>query len=140
MLNLDTTTEFGRRVQRRLQEERIVWLTTVAGGQTPQPRPVWFLWDGEAFLIFSEPDTHKLQHIASNPKVALNFNGDEFGGDIVVFTGEAQVAEDVPPADEISDYVDKYEKGMESIGMTPAEFAQSFSVPVRVTPQSLRGH
>jgi PPOX class probable F420-dependent enzyme len=140
MLDLDTTTEFGRRVQRRLQEERIIWLTTVASDQTPQPRPVWFLWDGQTFLIFSRPDTHKLRHIANNPNVALNFDGDELGGDIVVFTGEAQVAEDVPPADEIPDYVDKYEDGMERIGMTPSEFAQSFSVPVRITPQSLRGH
>ena len=56
-MKIDTTTEFGQRVMRRLQEEVVVWLTTVDASDTPQPRPVWFLWEGETFLIYSQPDT-----------------------------------------------------------------------------------
>ena len=51
----DTTTDFGRRVERRLRDEYLVWLTTVRADGLPQPSPVWFLWDGETVLIYSQP-------------------------------------------------------------------------------------
>jgi hypothetical protein len=47
---IDTNTEFGQRVARRLAEERIAWLTTIDSNGAPQPRPIWFLWDGATFL------------------------------------------------------------------------------------------
>ena len=50
-MKLDPSTEFGARVERRLPDERIIWLTTVGPDNTPQPSPVWFFWDGETFLI-----------------------------------------------------------------------------------------
>ena len=137
---IDPTTEFGQRVARRLKEERIIWLTTVDQNDVPQPRPVWFWWDGETFLIYSMPGTHKLEHIARNPKVALNLDGDGLGGDIVVFTGEARLAEETPPANEVADYADKYQEGFTRINMTPEAFARTYSVALRVTPTSLRGH
>ena len=56
---IDQTTPFGQRVARRLDEERIIWLTTVSATGVPHPRPVWFWWDGESFLIYSKPDTFK---------------------------------------------------------------------------------
>jgi hypothetical protein len=39
---IDTAIPFGARVARRLQEERIIWLTTVRSNGTPQRSPVWF--------------------------------------------------------------------------------------------------
>jgi PPOX class probable F420-dependent enzyme len=137
---IDLSTEFGERVQRRLAEERIIWLTTVSGSSTPQPRPVWFLWDGETFLIYSRQDTYKETHIKSNPKVALNFDGNGMGGDIVVFTGRAQIAEDALSADQVSEYVEKYQEGFLRLGMTKEEFASTYSLPIRVKPDKLRGH
>jgi PPOX class probable F420-dependent enzyme len=137
---LDLTTEFGRRVARRLAEERIIWLTTVSNDLSPQPRPVWFWWDGECVLIYSRPGTHKLHHIERIPKVALNLDGDGLGGDIVVLTGEAWVEEDAPPADQVPAYVEKYREGFARLRMSPREFADSYSVPVRVRPTGLRGH
>ena len=73
---IDTTSEFGTRVAQRLQQEGIIWLTTVRGDGTPQPSPVWFLWDGETFLIYSQPGAPKVRNIARSPKVALHLNGD----------------------------------------------------------------
>jgi PPOX class probable F420-dependent enzyme len=137
---IDMTTEFGRRVERRLKEERIIWLTTVDRHGTPQPRPVWFWWDGQSFLIYSQPDTHKLKHIERNPQVALNLDGDGQGGDIIVFTGEAELAGDAPPANQVAEYVEKYQAGFTRIKMTAEQFAQSFSVALRVTPANIRGH
>lgn len=137
---LDLATEFGQRVARRLKEEHIVWLTTVGPDDIPQPRPVWFLWDGETFLIYSQPDTYKLRHIARNPKVALNLDSDGRGGDIVIFTGQASIDSDAPPANELVAYADKYQEGIAGIGMSPEKFAKSYSVALRVKPISLRGH
>jgi len=137
---IDTTTEFGRRVARRLTEERIIWLTTISPDGTPQPRPVWFLWDGETFLIYSKPNTHKLQHIANTPNVALNLDGNGLGGDIVVFTGQAALDASAPPANEISAYAEKYQEGIKRISMSAEEFARTYSVALRITPTNLRGH
>jgi PPOX class probable F420-dependent enzyme len=137
---IDLTNEFGRRVARRLEEERIGWLTTVSGSGVPAPRPIWFLWDGESFLIYSKPDTHKLRHIALNPRVAINLDGDGLGGDIVVFAGAASVDREAPPADQNEVFIEKYEDGLTRINMTPSEFSASYSVPIRIQPISLRGH
>lgn len=139
-MQIDTKTEFGQRVQRRLQEARIAWLTTVDEQGTPQPRPVWFLWDGESFLIFSRPSTHKLRHITQNSQVALHLDGDGLGGDIIVFTGEAAISPETPTADQILAYVEKYASGFARINMSAAQFAQEYSVALRVKPLKLRGH
>ena len=137
---IDLSTEFGQRVQRRLNEERVLWLTTVSGNSAPQPRPVWFLWDGESFLIYSRPNTFKQTHIKANPNVALNFDGNGVGGDIVVFACKAQMANDASPADQVPEYVQKYQDGFLRLGMSKEEFANTYSEAIRVIPNKLRGH
>ena len=139
-MKIDTTTEFGQRVARRLRDETIGWLTTVGPDGTPQPSPIWFLWDGETILIYSRPDTPKLRNIERTPRAALNLDGDGHGGDIVVLTGEAHVDRDAPAAQDYPEYLEKYRQGIARIGMTPEQFAEAYSVPVRMTPTKLRGH
>src|SRR5947207_2131062 len=129
-MELDTSTEFGARVERRLREELVIWLTTVRPDGRPEPSPVWFLWDGETFLIYSQ----------NSSKVALNFDGDGMGGNIVVITGQAEIASEAPPANEVAAYVQKYQRGFTRIGLSAEGFAQSYSVAIKVTPTSLRGH
>ena len=137
---LDLSTEFGQRVQRRLSKEWIIWLTTISSNLIPQPRPVWFLWDGESFLIYSRRGTFKEAHIQNNPRVSLHFDSDGRGGDIVVFTGEAELDKTAPPADQIREYVAKYSDGFKRIGMSKEEFAQTYSIAIRVLPDKVRGH
>ena len=84
--------ELGERVLQRLEHEIVIWLTTVSKDGTPQPNPVWFLWDGETILIYSQPDAAKVHNITRSPKVSLHFEGaDVVGGDVIVLTGEARV-------------------------------------------------
>jgi PPOX class probable F420-dependent enzyme len=139
-VQIDTSSEFGARAARRLNEDTIGWLTTVSPGGTPQPSPIWFLWDGETAVIYSRPDTPKLRHIAANPKVSLNLDGDGRGGDIVVLTGEAEIDESIPPANQDQAYLAKYTQGIAGIKMTPESFAAAYSVPIRFRPTRLRGH
>ncbi len=117
-------------------------MTTVRADRTPQPSPVWFLWDGETFLIYSRPNTQKLRNIRSNPRVAVHLDGDGHGGNIVVITGEARIAPETSPAHQVPAFAEKYEKGgyFARIGTTAAGFARSYSVPIRITPTTLRGH
>ena len=37
-----------------MQQEQIIWLTTVDSHHTPQPRPVWFHWDEETVLMIEK--------------------------------------------------------------------------------------
>ena len=139
-MRIDTGSEFGGRAARRLRDELIYWLVTVDPDGTPQPSPVWALWDGETFLIYSQRDTPKLRNLASRPRVALHLDGDGRGGDIVIVTGDARIVSDAPPADRVPEYIAKYGEGVRRIGMTPESFARAYSVAVRVTPARLRGH
>jgi len=136
---LDFSTRFGRHANRRLRQEKIIWLTTVDSNNTPQPRPVWFHWDGETVLIFSEGDTAKLWHIERNPKVSLNFNTDEEGGDVAVLLGDAVVLDKPPAPTRVKAYLRKYNAGIKSLGMTVAQFTEAYTIPIVVTPQAMRG-
>jgi PPOX class probable F420-dependent enzyme len=131
---LDTATEAGSRADRRLSEEGIIWLTTVRSDGQPQSVPVWFLWDGETFLIYSQPDQQKLKNIGTNPRVGLNLNSSARGGDVVRVEGAAEILEDFPPATELGEYVEKYRESIARIGFEPDSFARAYSVALRVTP------
>ncbi|MCL4561462.1 MAG: TIGR03667 family PPOX class F420-dependent oxidoreductase [Chloroflexi bacterium] len=125
-------------VEKRLREEQVIWLTTVTSEGMPLPTPVWFLWEGDAFLIYTLANSVKLNNIAQNPHASLNLNSDEYGDKVVVFTGEIQIAKDVPPADQNQAYIAKYREGLADLKMTPAGFAGSYSVPLRMVPTHLR--
>lgn len=136
---VDLTSRFGRHANRRLRQEKVIWLTTVDEQGTPQPRPVWFHWDGETILIFSEENKAKLRHIARNPNVSLNFNTDDDGGDVVVILGEAKILSDPPDESRVKSYLRKYREGIKSLDMTVQEFTESYKVPILVTPKRIRG-
>ncbi len=140
MLNLDPDSEFGARVQRRLDDEELIWLTTVDRTGTPRSVPVWFYWDGEAILIYSQPGQLKVRNIERNPRVNLHFNGDADGGNIIVFTGEARTAPDAPRASQNPPYLKKYGAGIERIGLTPESFDATYATAIRVTPERVSGH
>jgi PPOX class probable F420-dependent enzyme len=132
---LDTTTEVGARAERRLREEKIAWLTTVRSDGQPQSVPVWFLWDGESFLIYSRPGRQKLRNIGRDPRVGLHLNSNDRGGDVVRVEGTAGILDGFPPASEVGDYVEKYRESIARIGFDPDGFARAYSVALRVTPE-----
>lgn len=131
----DTSTETGARAERRLREEGIAWLTTVRSDGTPQPVPIWFLWDGEAFLVYSQPGAQKLKNIQNNPRVAMNLNSGAGGNDVVRAEGVAETVEDAPPAPEVPNYLEKYRSDIPRIGMSEEEFADTYRTAIRVRPE-----
>lgn len=137
---VDQSTELGARAAGHLRDEIVVWLTTVTPSGAPLPSPVWFLWDSaDSVLMYSMPGA-RVRNLESNPRVTLNFAGDGLGGDIVVFSGTAGPAPELPAADANPGYLAKYAARIERIGMTPETFAERYSVPVRIELGRLRGH
>lgn len=136
---LDWESKLGRKVDRRLKRDSVIWLTTIGPGPQPQPRPVWFFWDGKTILIYSQPNAWKLKHIARCSNVALNLNSDEEGGEVAVLLGRAAIDRQAPPADRMPGYLRKYRRGIRNLGMTPTDFAAEYSVALRVRPHRLRG-
>lgn len=137
----DPTTPFGERVARRLREDPVIWLTTVAEDGTPQPNPVWFLWDHDEILVYNLLDAKRLEHIAHNPHVSLNFDGNGRGGDIIVIIGQARVTtQQDPPPDQFPPYVEKYKDFIARSFKTPENFASRYPTPIRIIPTKVRGH
>jgi PPOX class probable F420-dependent enzyme len=137
---IDLTTDFGHKVQRFLDSEYIVWLTTVGKDLTPQPRPVWFIWEAASFLIFSQSHAHKVHHLSVHPQVALHFNPDATADqDVIVFTGTAAVDRSSPPAHLVPAYIEKYAAGIAGLNMSPEEFSREYPVAIRARPRSVRG-
>ena len=137
MLNLNT--KFGRHVKRRLKSEQEIWLTTVDKHGNPQPRPVWFYWDGETFLLYSQPHAHKVKHIARNPNVVLHLNSTTEDGGVVILHGLAERDGNAPAPIKHRAYFRKYKQGIQDIDMTPEQFAREYSTAIRVTPTTMRG-
>ncbi len=139
---LEIPTKLRATVKRRLKEEYFVWLTTVGSDLSPQPRPVWFIWDAAkgSFLIYSQPKAHKVHHIEQHPNVALHFNSDATAdNDVLVFIGIAEIDPDAPPAHKVRAYMRKYKDGIAGLNSTPEEMGREYSVAIRVTPTSIRG-
>ena len=123
-----------------IKQEYAIWLTTIGSNLAPQPRPVWFIWEKDSFLIFSQPHAHKLKHIKLHPNVSLHFNSDKTADeDVIVYGGTAIIDESVPPAHKVPAYLKKYKTGIEAMGATAEQFSQAYSVAIRVRPTSLRG-
>jgi len=137
---IDFTTEFGQRARQHLKEEFFIWFTTVGADLTPQPRPVWFIWEDDSFLIFSQPGAYKVAHLKQHPNVALHFNTDgKADEDVYVFLGRAEVDPGAPPAHEVLAYFEKYASAIADLNMTPGEFSREYSLAIRVRPAKLRG-
>lgn len=137
---IDLSTTFGQAVRKHLETQYAIWLTTVDSNLTPQPRPVWFIWEGDSVLVYSKPNAYKVAHIEKNSKVALNFNTEESGDQhVIVFTGEASFDRSCPPAHEVPAYLEKYKSGIIALGMTPEGFSEEYSRAIRIKPTKLRG-
>jgi PPOX class probable F420-dependent enzyme len=138
---IDFKSKLGRKAMRHLKQEYFVWLTTVDSVGTPQPRPVWFVLEGDSFLLYSQPSAFKLKHILNNPNVSLHFNTPDAKGeeDVIVFSGVAKIDPKAAQANKNNIFMRKYRTGIKDLGSTPQKFTEEYSTPVRIKLTSLRG-
>jgi len=126
-------------IAQRLQDERVIWLTTVSSDAMPQPRPVRFLWQNGAFSVFSAPTAYKLKHIARNPQVALHFDGGATGEDVAVFLSEAYVQTYPFPQNVVDSYLSKYADDLTQRGFSIEKYIKPDYVLLKIIPIKFRG-
>lgn len=138
---IDFKSKLGRAAKKHLRNEYFIWLTTVDSTGTPQPRPVWFIWENDSFLIYSQAAAHKVKHLRNNPQVSLHFNSADARGEqgIFVFPGRARIDRSAPPAHRHRAYMKKYKAGIIGLNATPEQFAGEYSAAIRIAPAKMRG-
>jgi PPOX class probable F420-dependent enzyme len=131
---MDTTTLAGARMQRFLEQEPVVWLSTVRPNGAPHIVPIWFCWDGEVLLVFSKPDAQKVRNLRDRPSVMLALGNAEDDFDVGLIEGHAQLL-DLPTADVLpSAHLAKYADQLAAIGLGAAEYAATYSQVIRIVP------
>lgn len=130
---LDLSTPHGAHIAERLRDDLIIWLATTRPDGRPHLVPVWFLWDGEAILIFSQPN-QKLRNLRANPQVALSLDNTKSGGDVVTIEGMAELPPRGSLTVELAPYAEKYADRLRAMGRTPRQMAQVYTESIRITP------
>ena len=113
-------------------------MTTVNAAGQPQASPVWYTVEEESIVIYSLAKSPRTRNIAANPRVALNLNSSETGGDLAIIEGIAEVVEEGLPADQNAAYIAKYASEMKSLNMTAESFTRDYPVRIHVAPTRLR--
>lgn len=116
-----------------LRESAVAWLSTSADGM-PAVVPVWFLWDGDTFLVFSKPHARKVRNIAQNPRVMLAIGEPEDDFDVQLVEGRAELipAQDLDAL--LAMIATKYRRWLAGIGLGLDEFAATYPQPIRIAP------
>lgn len=136
MLNL--SPEFVTVVDQRLREAEIIWLTTVTPEGSPQPNPVWYFWDGENIILYSQPGAYRIRNLKNNPRVSLHLEGaDALGHNVIVLTGEAVLNPDYKSPH--PGYIQKYEHLLPALHTTMDELSAAYSIEIRIKPFKIRG-
>ena len=130
----DQTKPNNAHVEQRLREEPIVWFTTVRPDGRPHTVPVWFLWDGETFLIFSQPGNLKIRNLQRNPHITLALDGTNQGGDVVTVEGEAELLSEPSRNMMVPAFGEKYASMIKAMGVDTDRLVEDYSQPIRIKP------
>ena len=131
---VDQTKPNNAYVEQRLREEPIIWFTTVRVDGRPHTVPVGFLWDGETFLIFSQPGNLKIRNVQRNPHITLALDGTKQGGDVVTVEGEAELLSEPSRNVVVPAFGEKYASLMKAMGADPERMVADYSQPIRIKP------
>ncbi len=130
----DQTKPNNAHVDQRLRKEPIIWFTTVRPDGRPHTVPVWFLWDGETFLIFSQPGNLKIRNLQRNPHITLALDDTKQGGDVITVEGEAELLSEPSRNVVVPAFGEKYASMMQAMGADPERMLEDYSQPIRIKP------
>ena len=134
MNHLDPAALASIRIDRMLRSETVVWLSTVGLDGQPHVVPIWFSWDGEAVLIASKPGARKVANLRANPSVMLAVGEPDQDFDVGMVEGVAELPDTPAAAILPASHFAKYRRQMAAVGLTPAEFAATYSQVIRIRP------
>ena len=134
---LNLTKERDAHVDQRLRNDITIWLNTVRPDGRPHAVVVWFLWDGEAILIFSQPDKQKLRNLQHNSNVVLAVDNTREGSDPITIEGIATLLKPGELNTALPGFVEKYGEHIKQIGYTPEQMAKAYNQPIRIIPMRI---
>lgn len=81
-------------VREFLQTPFVARLSTIDDNGFPHTVPLWFDLEGDDFIIISDRNTRKIDHITRNPKGCVQIGGDTNDGAGYLFKGQLSVEVD----------------------------------------------
>src|SRR5687768_9832293 len=133
-MNAEAGHDPADRIDRLLESEPIVWLSTVRPDGTPHLVPIWFSWDGERLFIASKPGARKVRILRDNARLMLAIGEPDADFDVGLVEAEAVIPEAttrelLPPG-----HLARYAERMRAIGLDEDEYLDTYSQPILVTP------
>ncbi len=134
---LDLNRARDAHIERRLRREPIIWLSSVRPDGRPHLVPVWFLWEGTSFLIFSQPNAQKVRNLRHSTHVMVALEAADEGEDVALFAGQAALLDDPAVTPLLPAFADKYTALFGRIGSDAAIMAANYTQAIRITPTRL---
>jgi PPOX class probable F420-dependent enzyme len=100
--------------------------------------PVWFTWDadtgaGGEIVVYGDHRAKRNRNLAANPRVAVLLADADEGNDFVTIEGEARIDPGYPPVGDNQRYLAKYGATIDRHYGGPAQFGQTYSMPIRIS-------
>jgi PPOX class probable F420-dependent enzyme len=130
----DSGSELDTHARDRLATDMMGWLTTVTPEGQPQTFPMWFLWEDEELLIYSDRRAKRNGNVRANPRVSFVLQGDRKGNNVVIIEGVARIDEAAPPPPAHIAFQAKYGASIIESFNSPEEHAERYNVPIRIRP------
>jgi PPOX class probable F420-dependent enzyme len=143
---MDRTSLAAARIERFLETEPVVWLSTTSADGAPHLVPTWFAWDGSSIVIRSKPGAHKVRNLRANPRAMLALGDAEDDFDVGLVEAVAELEPGTGDAGATRDgsrlpaaFSAKYGERIAALGLTPAQFARLYSQTIRLIPRRALG-
>ena len=135
------STAAALRVERFLETEPVIWLSSIRQDGAPHLVPTWFVWDGETIVIRSKPHAKKVRNLAHDPRamVALGDAEDDFDVGLLEVRAAVTGVGDPSPAALPRQFLVKYGDRIAALGITPDEFAATYSATITLRPSRALG-
>lgn len=130
---LDLTGAQGAQIDQRLRSDLVIWLSTVRPDGSPHLIPVWFLWDGATFMIFSKPD-RKIRNVQRNNRVMMALESIDQGDKIVLIEGTTTLVAQDKIQEKIPAYREKYSERMARMQFRLDDMLKEYTETMLVTP------
>ena len=127
------------RVQRFLETEPVIWLSSTCVDGAPHLVPSWFVWDCEAIVMLSKPGALKVRNLRADPRAMLALGDAEADFDVGLLEARASLLTEATPLELPAGFLAKYETRIEALGLTPAQFARTYSQIIRFVPVKALG-
>ena len=121
-----------RRSAPQLEAATSLALATVRPDGRPHVDPVWFYWDGEAFVVLTKPHAQKVRNLLSEPRAMVSI-GQPGSPDATLVEVTAEVETD-GAATIAGHFAAKYRGPLEALGLTIGRLVETYPSVIRLRP------